>query len=296
VEYVFGDSVRTLEQDGDRVNVAFERAPPRSFSLVVGADGLHSNVRRLSFGDASQFRRYNGGYLGIFTMPNYLGLTGRMLTYNIPGKVAAIYPMRQTSTVRAGLFFRRDVEFTYDYRDLDQQKRLLRQTFAGDGWEVPRLLTELTQASDFYFDSISQIVMDTWSSGRVTLVGDAGYSPGPAVGGGTSVAMVGAYVLAKELRAAGGDHTAAFRANEHRMREFVRRCRTIGPTTMKTLIPRTPLSVWLTPELIRLVLRLPVRLQRKLLSLQGGPARALDAIALERYEPTRCSDRRQERP
>jgi 2-polyprenyl-6-methoxyphenol hydroxylase-like FAD-dependent oxidoreductase len=296
VEYIFSDSIRTLEQDGDGVDVTFERASPRSFGLVVGADGLHSTVRRLSFGDESRFRRYIGGYLGIYTMPNYLGLTGRMLTYNVPGKVAAIYPVRETSAVRAGLFFRRDVELTYDYRDLDQQKQLLRQTFAGDGWEVPRLLTELTKASDFYFDSISQIVMDTWSSGRVTLVGDAGYSPGPAVGGGTSVAMVGAYVLAQELRAAGGDHTAAFRGYEDRMREFVRRCRTIGPTTMKALIPRTPLSVWFTPELVRLVVRLPVRLQRKLLSLQRGPARALDAIALEQHNAIPRTDRREEQP
>jgi 2-polyprenyl-6-methoxyphenol hydroxylase-like FAD-dependent oxidoreductase len=71
----------------------------------------------------------------------------------------------------------------------------------GKGWEVPRLLTDLQHAPDFYFDSISQIQMDRWSRGRETLVGDAGYCPGPAVGGGTTVAAVGAYVLAGELKA-----------------------------------------------------------------------------------------------
>nr|WP_221378146.1 hypothetical protein [Actinoplanes polyasparticus] len=120
--------------------------------------------------------------------------------------------------------------------------------------------------------------------GRITLVGDAGYSPGPAVGGGTSVAMVGAYVLAGELHAAGGDHIRAFRGYEDRMHEFVRLARTIGLATMKSLIPATASQVWLMPRLIRLVTRLPVPLQRRLSALQGDPARALAAITVENYE------------
>jgi 2-polyprenyl-6-methoxyphenol hydroxylase-like FAD-dependent oxidoreductase len=283
VEYVFGDSIRSLDGGSDAVEVTFERGRPRTFGLVVGADGLHSTVRRLVFGDESRFRRYIGGYLGVFTVPNYLGLEGRMLSYLAPGKLAAMYPVRQTGAARAGFLFRRSEELVYDYRDLGQQRRLLREAFADDGWQVPRLLAELDDADDFYFDSISQIIMDTWSSGRVTLVGDAGYSPGPAVGGGTSVAVVGAYVLAGELREAGGDPTTAFAAYETQMREFVLRSRTIGPTSMKTLIPRTPWQVWLTPQLMRLVPRLPATVQRRLSSLQGGPARALGAITLKQY-------------
>jgi 2-polyprenyl-6-methoxyphenol hydroxylase-like FAD-dependent oxidoreductase len=283
VEYLFGDSIRTLDQDAGGVRVTFERGAPRSFGLVVGADGLHSNVRRLSFGEESRFRRYIGGYLGVFTLPNYLGLDGKMVTYNAPGKLAAMYPVRQTGEARAGFLFRRTEEIEYDHRDLEQQKRLLREAFADDGWEVPRILAELEHATDFYFDSISQIIMDSWSNGRVTLVGDAGYSPGPAVGGGTSVAVVGAYVLAGELRDAGGDHIVAFRKYENQMREFVRRSRTIGPSSMKTLIPATPRQVWLAAQLMRLVPRLPAPVQRRLWSLQGGPARALESISLKRY-------------
>jgi 2-polyprenyl-6-methoxyphenol hydroxylase-like FAD-dependent oxidoreductase len=287
VEYIFGDSISAIDEDDDGVDVSFDHGAARRFDLVVGADGLHSNVRRLAFGDESRFRRYVGGYLGIFTLPNYLGLDGRVLTYNAPGRVAAIYPIRQTGTARAGFLVRRDAQFAYDHRDVDEQKRVLREAFADDGWELPRLLAELDDAEDFYFDSISQIVMDTWSRGRVTLAGDAGYSPGPAVGGGTSVAVVGAYILAGELADAGGEHTTAWRNYENKMREFVGRCRTIGPTTMKSLIPRTPLQVWLTPHLMRLVPRLPARVQQRLSSLQGGPARALEAITLKRYESIR---------
>jgi 2-polyprenyl-6-methoxyphenol hydroxylase-like FAD-dependent oxidoreductase len=286
VEYLFGDSIRTLDQDSDGVTVTFEHGGPRRFGLVVGADGLHSGVRRLTFGDEARFRQYLGGYLGVFTLPNYLGLEGRMVAYSAPGRTAAMYPVRQTGAARAVLLFRSAEELHYDHRNLDQQKRLLRDAFAERAWELPRLLAESEHATDFYFDSISQIRMDSWSSGRVTLVGDAGYCPGPAVGGGTALAVIGAYVLAGELRAAGGDHTTAFPSYERELRELVRRSRTIGPTVMKTLIPRTPLQVWLTTQVLRLVPRLPGTLQRRLSAFQGRPARALAAITLKDYQPT----------
>jgi 2-polyprenyl-6-methoxyphenol hydroxylase-like FAD-dependent oxidoreductase len=285
VEYVFGDSIRTLDEDGDGVTVTFEHGSARRFGLVAGADGLHSIVRRLTFGEEFRFRRYLGGYLGVFTLPNYLGLVGRMLAYTTAGKLAATYPVRQTGQARALFLFRRTEETNYDHRDLEQQKRLLRQAFADQAWEVPRLLAELEHAPDFYFDSISQILMDTWTAGQVTLVGDAGYCPGPAVGGGTSIAVVGAYVLAGELRAAGGDHTAGFGNYETEMREFVRRSRSIGPTSMKSIIPRTSMQVWLTTQLLQLLPRLPATLQRTLSSIQFRPARrALQAINLKDYE------------
>ena len=261
VEYRFGDSIRTLDQDGDGVEVDFEHGPPRRFGLVVGADGLHSGVRRLVFGDEAPFWHYLGGYLGVFSLPNYRGLDGRMVAWSAPGKTAAMYPVRQTGQARALFLFRAAEELQYDHRDLEH-------------------------ASDFYFDSISQIRMASWSSGRVTLVGDAGYSPGPAVGGGTALAVVGAYVLAGELRTAGGDPAPALRRYETELREVVRRFRTIGPTVMKTLIPATPLQVWLTVQVLRLVPRLPATLQRRLSAFQGRPARALQAITLRDYRPT----------
>jgi 2-polyprenyl-6-methoxyphenol hydroxylase-like FAD-dependent oxidoreductase len=285
VEYRFGDSIRTLDQDGDGVEVTFEHGAPRRFGLVVGADGLHSGVRRLVFGDEAGFRHWLGGYLGVFSLPNYRGLDGRMVAYSVPGRTAAMYPVRQTGQARAVFLFRAAEELHYDHRDLDQQRRLLREAFAEQAWELPRLLSELEHASDFYFDSISQIRMDTWSSGRVTLVGDAGYCPGPAVGGGTALAVIGAYVLANELRAAGGDPATAFPSYEHALAELVRRSRTIGPTVMKTLIPATPLQVWLTRQVVRLVPRLPATLQRRLSSFQGRPARALEAVTLKHEGP-----------
>ena len=109
------------------------------------------------------------------------------------------------------------------------QRRLINNLYGDMGWEVPRLLTELETADDLYLDSISTIVMDTWTRGRVTLVGDAGYSPGPAVGGGTSLAVVGAYVLASELAASSGDHVRGLAAYEQVLRPAVQHSQKIGP-------------------------------------------------------------------
>jgi 2-polyprenyl-6-methoxyphenol hydroxylase-like FAD-dependent oxidoreductase len=218
------------------------------------------------------------------------GSTGRVDQGILPGlevaegcRLAAINPVRQQAMARAGFLFRRDEEVTVDHRDVEGQKLLLHQIYWQDRWQIPRSLSEMDAADDFYFDSISQIRMSSWSNGRVSLVGDAGYSPGPAVGGGTSLAMVGAYVLAGALGEAGGDPTRALPAYEREMQETVRRSRTIGPATMKTLIPRTSRDVWITMQLMRLLPRLPVGAQRRLFSLQGGPARAFESITLRPY-------------
>ena len=280
--YLFEDSIRTIDEEPDGITVTFEHAPADRFDLVIGADGLHSVVRRLVFGPESQFRRFLGGYLAGTALPNYLGLEGRMEVWNAPGRLAAIYPVRQTTTARGGFLFRRSEELRLDHRDIDGQKQLLHQIYGRDGWQVPRLLAAMDAADDFYFDSISQIVMDTWTKGRVTLVGDAGYSPGPAVGGGTSIAMIGAYVLAQELAQAGRNYKTGLRGYEDRMREVAAKARSIGPATMSTLIPRTGIQVRLMPALLRLITRMPPRMQQRLFQLQATPARALDSIHLTR--------------
>lgn len=280
--YLFEDSIRTITQEADAVVVTFEHAPADRFDLLIGADGLHSTVRRLVFGPEDQFRRFLGGYLAGAALPNHLGLDGRMLVWNAPGRLAAIYPVHGTTMARGGFLFRRRQELALDHRDVDGQKQALHHIYEKDGWHVPRLLAEMDAADDFYFDSISQIVMDSWTKDRITLVGDAGYSPGPAVGGGTSIAMVGGYVLAQELGQAGRNHRAGLHSYEDRMRELAASARGIGPTTMSTLIPRTGIQVRLIPELLRLVTRLPSRIQQRLFQLQATPARALDSIHLTR--------------
>ena len=281
-QYLFEDTILTMVEEPDGIDVTFEHSPAARFDIVIGADGLHSNVRRLVFGPENQFRRFLGGYLAGAPLPNYRGLDGRMEVWNAPGRLAAIYPVHGTTTARGGFLFRRSTEYGVDHRDIEGQKQLLHNIYGRDGWQVPRLLAEMDAATDFYFDSISQIVMDSWVKGRVTLVGDAGYSPGPAVGGGTSIAMVGAYVLAQELAQAGRNVPTGLAAYQNRMRELATKARSIGPSTMSTLIPRTSIQVRVLPELLRLVTRMPPRFQQRLFQLQATPARALDSIHLTR--------------
>lgn len=280
IEYVFGNSISTLQETDQAIEVTFEQGPPRTFDLVIGADGLHSITRRLAFGDEHQFLHFLGGYLAVFTAPNYLDLQQRMLGFADVGRTAAIYPVRESGQARVLLLWRTRTPHDYDRHDPAAQRRLIHNLYGDMGWEMPRLLTELDKADDLYMDSISTIVMDTWTRGRVTLVGDAGYSPGSAVGGGTSLAVVGAYVLASELAASSGDYLRGLAAYERALRPAVRHSQTIGPYVIKTLIPRSRLHVWATAQAIYLLPRLPGPARRLLTSFGGGPAAMLNVVKL----------------
>ncbi|OBF90167.1 hypothetical protein A5773_01315 [Mycobacterium sp. 852014-52450_SCH5900713] len=213
-EYIFDDTIIGLEDDGTAVNVTFERAPARSFDLVVGADGLHSNVRRLVFGPEDQFIERLGTYAAIFTVPNFLDLDYWQTWHYGDSTMAGVYSARNNSEARAMLGFM-DTDLRIDYRDTEAQFAELERRMADDGWVRPQLLEYLRGAPDFYFDEMSQIKMDRWSKGRVALVGDAGYCCSPLSGQGTSVALLGAYILAGELATAGDDYELGF-ANYHK--------------------------------------------------------------------------------
>ncbi|MFE9557559.1 FAD-dependent monooxygenase [Streptomyces sp. NPDC006703] len=219
-EYLFGDVITSLTQNDDAVEVRFRHERPRSFDLVIGADGLHSGVRRLAFGPESEFLHFLGSYLAIFSLENYLGLDHWQMYHQTGDAVVGVYSARQNTEARAMLLFR-SAELDFDHRDLDQQKNLLAQRFADVGWETPRLLASMREAPDFYFDSMSQVRLDRWSNGRIGLVGDAGYCPSPRSGQGTSLALVGAYVLVGELASSRGDHRAAFDRYQQVMRAYV---------------------------------------------------------------------------
>ncbi|NDL58953.1 FAD-dependent oxidoreductase [Phytoactinopolyspora sp. XMNu-373] len=220
VEYIFGDAVAGIELNVDEVRVTLESGPPRSVDLVVGADGLHSTVRRLAFGPESSFLHHLGNYVGVFTTPNFLDLDYWQVWMQMGDRGGVIMSARDNAEARVYLGFGSE-QLDYDYRDIGVQKRLLADQMAGAGWEVPRMLEFMWEAEDFHFDSMSQIRMDRWSSDRISLVGDAGYAGSPLSGQGTSVAMVGAYILVDELNRANGDHRRGYAAYESRMRTWV---------------------------------------------------------------------------
>ncbi|MFE1171458.1 FAD-dependent monooxygenase [Streptomyces sp. NPDC058773] len=239
VEYVFGDSITSLTErpgaPGEEgcgpagsggVEVTFEHGAPRRFDLVVGADGLHSNVRRLAFGPEERFVRHLGAYLCAFSLPNELGLDREELYHAVPGRLICVYSSAGDPAAKGLLCFR-SPRTAYDHRDRDAQLALLKGAFRGvgvapsGGWSrVPRLLEAAGAADDFYFDGMQLVEMDRWSRGRVGLLGDAAHCASPASGQGTGMALVGAYVLAGEL-ASGRGPEEAFDRYEREMRGYV---------------------------------------------------------------------------
>jgi len=226
VTFLFSDQITAIEQVEDAVNVSFSHGQTRRFDLVVGADGLHSGVRRLVFGPEKDYLRQLGtSYVATFGMPNFLGLHRWEVIYqNEDMDVGAmVMGLRKEVDARAYVGFKAESPLDYDYRDIAAQKRLVADRMVGGGWVLPQIVEHMVSASDFHFDSISQIRMDEWSRGRVVLVGDAGYSVALATGQGTTVAMVGAYVLAGELATHRHDLATGLTAYEASIRDYVLR-------------------------------------------------------------------------
>ncbi|WP_420035728.1 FAD-dependent monooxygenase [Streptomyces sp. cg28] len=239
VEYVFGDSIASLTESATAVDITFDHGAPRTFDLVVGADGLHSHTRRLVFGDESRYLRFFGYYVAGFDMPNHLGLDRTARLYTEPGRTAMISNYDGApDRAGAGIVFESE-QLAYDRRDSAQLKRIVADKLRGMAWpHVEEMIAALDTADDLYFDSIAQIHMDRLSKGRVILLGDAGY--GATMGGiGTGTALVSAYVLAGELVAARGDHRTAFAAYEAEITKYAKGCQKISGNAGPFFAPQT---------------------------------------------------------
>jgi 2-polyprenyl-6-methoxyphenol hydroxylase-like FAD-dependent oxidoreductase len=250
-EYIFDDSIAEMTEGDHGVEVTFSHGDRRVFDLVVGADGLHSNVRALAFGAESDFIHDLGLYVSIFTTPNFMNLDHSGLYYGTLGKKVGIFSARDNTEAKAS-FFLASPPLRYDRRDVAQQKQILRERFAQEEWEVPRLLKMMEDTPDFYFDSVSQIKMDRWSSGRSVLLGDAAWCPSPMSGMGTGMAVVGAHILAGELLEADGNHIVAFPRYEALMRDYVNQCQKLVDG-LDWMVPRTQWKLWLSTQMWRIL-------------------------------------------
>jgi 2-polyprenyl-6-methoxyphenol hydroxylase-like FAD-dependent oxidoreductase len=255
-EYLFNDSITSLTESAEGVRVTFEKSQPRTFDLVVGADGLHSNVRALAFGAESQFIRHLGYYVSIFTTANHLHLDRWQLVYNMPGKLAGVYTAHQNTETKA-MFFFASPQLQYDRHNSGQQKQILANVFSGEGWEIPHLLKAMENTPDFYFDSISLIQLERWSKGRVALLGDAGYCPSPLSGQGTNLALVGAYVLAGELAEAAGNYHTAFTRYQEVLQNYVQRQQKSASDGGKWFVPSSRTMIQLRNLNMRMLPYLP---------------------------------------
>lgn len=226
VEYRFDDAIETLVQHPEGVEVRFRSGTERSFDLVVGADGLHSNTRRLVFGPEADYLHPIGTYLAGWSAPNHLGLDRWEVAFRDsadPNWFCMAMTVRENSELRVFVGFHSDEPLDDMLpREPARQRALVAERSAHARWEVPRFLRAMEEpGASFHYDVIAQIRMDRWSKNRVVLLGDAGYCCSPATGQGTSVALTAAYVLAGELHAADGDHRTAFPAYERRLRDHV---------------------------------------------------------------------------
>ncbi|GHJ41898.1 FAD-dependent monooxygenase [Streptomyces sp. TS71-3] len=220
VEFVFNDSIATLDDGSGGARVTFRGGARRTFDLVVGADGIHSHTRGLVLGPEERFHHYLGRCFAGFTVPNPLTLSHEVMLWSVPGRTAALYAVGSGELVHGLLTFAHP-ELPYDaFRSPERQCDMVAEAFPETAWELPRMVAAMHAADDLFFDVVSQIRMTEWTRGRVALVGDAAYAPSFLTGQGTSLALIGAYVLAREL-ATYADHVEAFAAYEKAMRPFV---------------------------------------------------------------------------
>lgn len=280
VEYLFGDRITAIGVDGD---VSFARSAPRRYDIVIGADGLHSGVRRLVFGPDAGHTEFLGAYLSVVSVPKALARDGESTGFIDVDRTAMIYTADHLDDARAVFIFRPAGPFHYDHRDTAGQRETLGQRFFGMAPAVDTWLAEVDQTPAFYFDAITQLQLTRWSRGRVSLVGDAGYCPGPAVGGSTSLAVIGAYVLAGELERAEGDHTAAFAAYEQVMTPAVIGARALARGMARSILPSTGLGTRALVGVARLIDMLPRSVTSAVAALNDNGIRLYDSVRVPEY-------------
>ncbi|MGK5680116.1 FAD-dependent monooxygenase [Actinoplanes sp. URMC 104] len=234
---IFGESIQELHDDGDGVAVTFLSGREDHFDMVVGADGMHSLTRRLIFGPEREYLRHLGFYVALTNLPAERGGEPGNPILNWPGHMIGITRYRD---VALGVMNFRSGWIDYDYHDLEAQKQILLDAFAGHHeWQVPAILDAVRDDPELYFDSVSQIHMPGWHQGRVVLVGDAAHCASGLSGRGASLAITGTWFLAQALRAHPTDLAAAFRDYEDNQRPHVTRAQASAGPGGDLVVPAT---------------------------------------------------------
>ncbi|PPK65091.1 FAD-dependent monooxygenase [Actinokineospora auranticolor] len=273
-EYLFGDEVTGLTETGDGVDVTFRTGPDRRFDLVVLADGFRSRTRGLAFADIARTRSF-GLYTAYFTIPRAESDGRWARWYNAPGRRVVLLRPDNQGTTRASLSFLTPRP-GLDRLESPAQKRFLRHHYADAGWETTRVLDHMDGSADFHFESVGQMRLEQWSRGRIAVVGDAGYCASPLSGMGTSLALVGAYVLAGELDRH-SSHRDAFRAYENTMRPYVTQAQKVSWFAPRLASPKTRTGIRILHALAHLAT--DPRLSRFVTRFTNPPSDAVDLPA-----------------
>ncbi|WP_044043530.1 FAD-dependent monooxygenase [Caballeronia insecticola] len=223
VEFLYDDSIRAMNDHGDAVSVEFASGQTRRFDLVAGADGIYSNVRKLCFASEAEIVFPLGVVLALFSTPNSIDLDDWQIGHRVESFGYVIYPSRDKRELRIGVGFEAP-EPPLSRGDPDGQKRVVAQHCAHLKGDFPHFIDAMKTTEQFYYNELAQVRMPSWSKGRVVLAGDAAYCASPFSGQGTSLGLVGAFVLAHELAQAqdvAAAFATAFSAYETRMRPYV---------------------------------------------------------------------------
>jgi len=265
VKHRFGEAITSLIDGPNGVDVGFKSGASERFDLVVSGEGLHSTTRGLVFGPEASFSRYLGYCFAICELPNKYGLRCEAAIYNKPGKAALLRSTSDGPTLFALFAHRRPPPSPEELEDPQRQRNSIARAFADDGWHVPEMIAAMQDAEDFYFDATTQIHMPAWSAGRVAVLGDAAFGPSFFTGQGTSMALVGAYMMAGAL-ATHAEPTVAFESYEAAMRPYVAANQGLVKNESNIIAPGSSLALWarnrmirLAPLLTRLGVRGPMR-------------------------------------
>lgn len=276
----FGVSVTSLQQTAQSVLVKFSDGTSEDYDLVVAADGVGSRIRSLMLG-RDDFYDYIGLYCAYVTLPKSSNDSRWARWYNAPGGKAFLFRPDNHGTTRAAVTFLADVD---PKRQLshDDELAMLEKAIAGTGWESERMLRAMHKQEDLYCGPLSQVHAPRWSVGRCALLGDAAYCPTPVTGAGTTLALVGAYVLAGELNNA-DTHGAAFENYEKLLRPFVEQRQKLPPGTPRLAHPKSKAGIYALHQLARLAASRPVKTAKAFLSKHPIKRKRLD-FALPEYK------------
>lgn len=246
VELRFGTTVEAIEQREDHVHVRLSDGSTEDFELVVGADGVHSQVRRLVFGPEDRFARFLGCYTAAFiadSTPSELRDSNAFVSLVVQDRQVAVYPIRGE---RLATFFIHRAKRPLEDFSREAVLQEMRVAYGGLDWIVPELLEGCAQTANLYFDKVMQIELPQWSTGRVVLVGDACQCVSLLAGQGASMAVAGAYVLAEEWEKAGGAVHTALARYEQRLKPAIERMQAAGRRIVRWFVPDSPLraALW----------------------------------------------------
>ena len=255
-EVLFSNEVASLRQDMQGVDVTLADGKERRFDLVIGADGLHSQIRTLTFGPAQQFERHLGYTVAAFEVSGYRPRDeGVYMLYGRPGRMAGRFALHDDRTLFL-LIFVGDYSVPHNRDELSAQKTIVKNHFKDCGWECEAILSELDASTELYFDSVSQIKLEKWSRDRVALIGDAAFCVSLLAGQGSALAMTAAYVLAGELAKSKGDYEAAFRRYEGSLRPFMEKKQEAARTFASSFAPKTRFGLFVRNQVTK-ALRIP---------------------------------------